>query len=79
MMEPQPGGCYSNGDFGRHWAVRQVVAIYPCEEESAPCVEYRVVVGPNRRRRFTTTLESFRKWVSHEVVRNENSWERVDR
>lgn len=72
------GACYSNGSFGRHWVVRQVTAVYPCAQARQQCVEYRVVVGENRRRRFTATCEEFRRWMSHEVVRNENSWERAE-
>ncbi|HKJ77614.1 MAG TPA: hypothetical protein VKA64_10470 [Gammaproteobacteria bacterium] len=72
------GACYSNGSFGRHWVVRQVTAVYPCERLREQCVEYRVVVGENRRRRFTATREEFQRWMSHEVVRNENSWERAE-
>lgn len=75
---PHIGACYSNGNFGRHWAVRQVLARFPCAHSGDDCVEYRVMVGDGRRKRFTTTVEAFRTWMSHEVVRNENSWERAE-
>lgn len=65
------GRCYSNGVFGRNWQVRQVVAL------DADAVVYKVLVGPDRRRRQRCTLEEFVNWIGHEVRRNENSWVRM--
>lgn len=72
------GACYSNGTFGKNWVVWQVLAIVCCEEaQPSTCVHYKVLVGKQRRKRFTASLEEFRRWVKYEVVRHENEWERI--
>lgn len=67
----RPGGCYSNGDFGRHWSVRQVVA------RDGDTVTYTVLAGPGRRSTASCSHEEFVRWARYEVTRNENSWERA--
>lgn len=64
--------CYSNGDFGRHWTVRQIVSI-----SEAGSVTYKVLAGVGRRRIETCSSEEFQSWMRYEVVRNENSWIRL--
>lgn len=78
-QSPQVGACYSNGSFGRNWSVRQVIAILACDrdERLRDCVHYKVLVGDDRRKRFTTTVDEFRRWMKYRVTRNENSWERA--
>lgn len=75
------GGTYSNGNFHGHWEVRQVLAHgIPCEENSAiECVEYKVLVGTQRRRSFICSSEEFSRWARYEVARNENSWFKVEK
>ena len=68
------GACYSNGDFGRRWGVRQVLAL-----EAETRLRYKVLVGDDRRKVFECDADEFVDWVRYEVIRNENSWERVDR
>jgi CBS domain-containing membrane protein len=73
------GAAYSNGDFGKHWVVRQVLLI----EASTDAVEldhitFKVLVGHGRRSKLSCTRGEFMRWMRYEVVRNENSWERVD-
>ena len=70
--ELQLGACYSNGDFGRNWAVRQVVDLAEGER-----VRYKVVVGEQRRKVFECHPDDFADWARYRVVRNENSWERA--
>lgn len=74
------GATYSNGNFHSHWEVRQVLAHgIPCEAESAgECVKYKVLAGAQRRRHFTCSSEEFSRWVRYEVVRDENSWFKVE-
>ncbi len=67
------GGCYSNGDFGRRWVVRQVLGF-----KSGQRLRYKVLVGDERRKTFECATDEFVEWARYEVVRNENSWERVD-
>lgn len=79
-MNLRPGACYSNGSFGRNWAVRQVLAVHECDEQQVEehCVHYKVVVGENRRKRLICGLREFLDWARYEVVRSENEWERLD-
>ena len=67
----EAGKSYSNGQFGNRWEVRSVIR---CTEET---VHYKVSVGEQRRRNFTCPLAEFARWATHEVIRNENSWERA--
>lgn len=80
ITEIRIGATYSNGGFGKHWAVRQVLAIGPsiCEEVAGHCVRYKILVGEKRRKTFTCEQADFAKWAMYEVTRNENSWERLN-
>ena len=69
------GGMYSNGIFGRHWSVRQILDL-PTGNTDA--VIFKVIAGQDRRKRFTCPLEEFDRWAVYEVARNENSWVRLD-
>jgi len=72
------GSAYSNGDFGNRWVVRQVLAVTPMGDGvEFETVTFKVLVGPGRRSKSSCTMEEFVHWVRHEVVRNENSWERL--
>ena len=80
MRKPEirKGGTHSNGAFGSHWAVRQVLDLSPMIGETAEQeMAFKVLVGPGRRGKFSCTHKEFMRWVRYEVVRNENSWERV--
>jgi CBS domain-containing membrane protein len=72
-FEIRTGACYSNGDFGAHWAVRQVLTI----AGEPACVRYKVLVGEGRRREHSCKRDEFAAWARYEVVRNENSWKRI--
>jgi CBS domain-containing membrane protein len=72
------GACYSNGAFGEQWSVRQVQTLHPSGPGRQGRVEYRVVAGKDRRSRGESTLEEFQRWARHEVIRNENTWQRVE-
>lgn len=71
------GAFYSNGEFGSRWAVRQVLTVYTDKEGGAVQVRYKVVVGEGRRKEFMCDRHAFEAWVKYEVVRNENTWERI--
>ena len=73
----RPGAFYSNGAFGADWSVRQVVDAADSDAEDA-LVIYKVVAGAGRRTTGTTTRGEFARWARYEVIRNENSWQRVD-
>ena len=80
MKKPKikPGCAYSNGDFGNRWVVRQVLAVnLPGDGIEYESVTFKVLVGQGRRSKGSCSMEEFVQWVRHEVVRNENSWERL--
>jgi len=71
------GHCYSNGEYGARWEIRQVVdAGEPRHGE--PLVIYKVLAGPGRRHSATISRADFARWAHYEVVRDENSWRRKD-
>jgi CBS-domain-containing membrane protein len=70
------GHFYSNGHHDSRWQIRQVVDM-PKAETSADLLIYKIVAGSNRRGSGTITRGDFARWARHEVVRNENSWQRV--
>lgn len=70
--ELMPGRCYSNGEFGDRWEVRQILSV------TGTRVDYQVVAGRGRRRTGHSSREAFSDWGSYEVVRRENTWHRVD-
>ena len=77
----KPGRSYSNGEFGKHWVVRHILSERTAAQADgdAPTelITYRVVVGPQRRARFTCSKSEFARWAKYEVVLQENSWSRV--
>lgn len=76
--EIKAGAVYSNGDFGKRWVLRQVLAIEPASgSPEDDLVRYKVLAGSDRRARQSCSRAEFRRWARYEVVRNENSWERV--
>jgi len=72
-----PGRCYSNGKYGDDWQVRCVVDASPHDDPEKDSVIFKVVAGSGRRSSGVSTLTEFARWARHEVVRNENSWQRV--
>jgi len=73
-----PGRCYSNGKYGDDWQVRCVVDESPHDDPDKDAVIFKVVAGPGRRTSSVSTRSDFARWARHEVVRNENSWQRVE-
>lgn len=72
------GSAYSNGEFGNRWVVRQVTAVAPASAEiGCDLVTFKILVGLGRRSTASCSMAEFVKWARHEVVRNENSWERI--
>lgn len=71
------GACYSNGEFGDAWSVRQIVDW----DESRPPAErqlvYKVVAGAGRRTSGVTDARTFARWARHEVYRDDENWRRA--
>jgi CBS domain-containing membrane protein len=75
------GRCYSNGEFGLQWQVRQVISENGMETAGSrtdPLITYRIVAGHKRRLEGSTRRRQFADWARYEVYLNENSWQRVD-
>ena len=73
----QIGHYYSNGQYGQHWSVRQVVKIIQ-DDTDKDSVVYKVVAGTGRHHSAQCTQEDFTHWAKHEVFRDENSWKLVN-
>lgn len=75
------GSAYSNGNFGSHWSVRQVLSTSAdcdgAEAIAADCISYKVLAGAGRRGQGVCTREEFLHWARYEVARDENSWVQV--
>jgi len=69
-------GYYSNGRYGEEWSVRHVVDQSLRGDPDKDQVIYRVVAGKDRRAAGVATRADFARWARHEVVRNENSWQK---
>ena len=69
-------GYYSNGRYGEEWSVRHVVDQSLRGDPEKDQVIYRVVAGKDRRAAGVATRAEFARWARHEVVRNENSWQK---
>jgi len=79
-MEPSQiklGRYYSNGRYGRIWAVRHVVDESGDNRSEHDTVVYKVVAGAGRRSSGSCSREELADWAKYEVIRNENSWQRV--
>jgi CBS-domain-containing membrane protein len=73
------GHCYSNGEYGSNWSVRQIVDEANTPRAHQDLIIYKVVAGDGRRSSGTLSREEFARWGKYEVFLNENSWQRVDR
>jgi len=74
------GRYYSNGEFGPHWQVRQVISdtdMEAAESSMNATVTYRIVAGYKRRQKASSSRQEFANWARYEVYRNENSWQRT--
>ena len=69
---------YSNGLFGNMWQVRHIIDESANTDLTKDKVIYKVMAGPGRRSTGTCTREEFAAWARNEVLRNENSWQRID-
>lgn len=69
---------YSNGLFGKISQVRHIIDESIRADPTKDKVIYKIMAGPGRHSTGTCTREEFAAWARHEVLRNENSWQRVD-
>ncbi len=71
------GHCYSNGEYGVKWSVRQIVDESDRAAKGKDQVIYKVVAGKDRRSSGIMSCEEFAQWAKYEVYLNENSWQRI--
>ncbi len=71
------GACYSNGQYGADWSVRQIVDWDARQPPAERKLVYKVLAGRGRRSSGVTTGEEFARWARHEVYRDEENWRRV--
>jgi len=79
-MEPSQiklGRYYSNGRYGKVWTVRHVIDESGDNRHDHDIVVYKIVAGVGRRSSGSCSREEFANWAKYEVIRNENSWQRV--
>lgn len=69
---------YSNGLFGKLWQVRHIIDEFAHTDPTKDKVIYKIVAGPGRRSTASCTREEFAAWARYEVLRNENSWQRIE-
>ncbi len=60
--------CYSNGEYGNDWSVRQVTKL------TNDYIDYKTVAGAGRRKSGQDTLYNFTKWALYEVYLDEDNW-----
>lgn len=72
------GHYYSNGLFGKLWQVRHIIDESVHADPTKDKVIYKIVAGPGRRGTDTCTREEFAAWARYEVLRHENSWQRIE-
>jgi CBS domain-containing membrane protein len=70
--------CYSNGEYGNQWSVRQIIEIINDSNEEGEVLKYKIVAGQGRRKSASTTLEHFTNWARYEVYRDEDNWRKID-
>lgn len=70
--------CYSNGEYGNQWSVRQVIEISKDEANEKDMITYKVVAGIGRRKKGVSSIEDFTKWARYEVFLDEDNWRKVE-
>ena len=72
------GSYFSNGAFGTDWSVRQVVDESSHDDPDRDMVVFKVVAGKGRRSSGMATRTEFAQWASHQLVRDDENWKRVN-
>lgn len=71
------GCCYSNGLLGRHWRIRQVLAIEAPLQASPAQVNYRTLAGEGQAHNGRCTMDEFLSWAAFEVKPSGGHWVRI--
>lgn len=70
--------CYSNGEYGNQWSVRQIIEINDNEVDKNNTLKFKVVAGGGRRKTAIATIGEFLNWAQYEVYRDEDNWRKVE-
>ena len=64
------GHCYSNGEYGTDWLVRQVISIAPDKGNSElDRITYRIITNKNNQEKINCTRKDMTQWAQYEVFR----------
>ena len=74
----KPGHFYSNGLYGKHWAVRQIIDYSSGQDQEHSMLIFKVIAGADRRTTGSCSLMDFARWARYEVERVESTWQRVE-
>ena len=72
------GHYYSSVEHGDGWSVRQIVDESHSPDPQKDMVVYKVVAGAESRTSGVVTRTEFARWATHELVRDANTWKRLD-
>ena len=72
------GHYYSSVEHGDGWSVRQIVDESHSPDPQKDIVVYKVVAGAESRTSGVVTRTEFARWATHELVRDANTWKRLD-
>ncbi|MNZ59043.1 HPP family protein [compost metagenome] len=70
------GACYSNGQPGERWAIRQITGLPPKPPGRSAQAVYRVVAGSGAGSSGSCRLGELAAWAQFAVRRNERGWQR---
>lgn len=71
------GHCYSNGQLGRLWSVRQVIDQAVGVKNRRDKVIYKILAGDKLYTTAVCEYEEFRQWARFEVVAQDGRWVRL--
>ncbi|MCP5161045.1 MAG: HPP family protein [Hahellaceae bacterium] len=69
----EAGRCYSNGELGQSWAVRQITAL------EGKHVQYCIVAGQDQGQVARCPRSQFEIWAHHAVAFNQGHWQKDTR
>jgi CBS domain-containing membrane protein len=71
------GHCYSNGQLGRLWSVRQVIDQAVGIKNRKDKVIYKILAGDKLYTTAVCEYEEFRQWARFEVIAQDGRWVRL--
>lgn len=73
------GEYYSNGKYGKNWAIYQVIDKSPHDNDAEQdIIHFKIVVGVGRRTLGKMTQQEFMQWAQYRVVRDEENWKKME-